>query len=37
MRHVKTVTGIRKKILYGFVILGSLLFFSGMISFFELA
>lgn len=37
MRQVKTVNGIRRKILWGFVILGSLLFFSGLISFFELS
>lgn len=37
MRHVKTANGIRKKIFYGFVTLGSLLFFSGLISVFELS
>ncbi|MCC8089434.1 MAG: hypothetical protein LIO79_09285 [Rikenellaceae bacterium] len=36
MKQIKLARGIRNKILYGFIILGCLLFFSGMISFFEL-
>ncbi|MCD7962785.1 MAG: hypothetical protein LUF90_04365 [Rikenellaceae bacterium] len=36
MKQIKSVSGIRNKILYGFFVLGCLLFFSGLISFFEL-
>ena len=37
MRYVKTANGIRNKILYGFIILACLLFFSGLISYLELS
>lgn len=36
MKQIKTANGLRQKILYGFIILGCLLFFSGAVSFFEL-
>lgn len=36
-KRFRPADGIRKKILYGFIILGSLLLFSGMVSYFELS